>query len=481
MPVQRLRNGDPRQIGRYAVLGLLGPGEGGEVFLGRSPDGRLVAIMLISQELAGRPGFRAAFARWAGAAPRRFAPPGIDVDPQAQRPWVAISYGDGSLDEAVAGDRPLPLPAAIALAAGLARELAAVHEGGRPYGDLKPSGVLLTHEGPLLLPAGAPPRVGAPGAWDFTSPEQALGCKPEPASDMFSLGAVLAFAASGEKPYETGSSLTEIRRRMLNDAPKLGNVPDELRSLIERCMAREPTARPTAAQFLDELLTANPGAATWPAESLPGTPDPPGRDLPAWHWGGLFGTRKQAEDGWTLREIMGTRSTLRPPWWDWEARYPPEPQAAGKGQGHGKLIRRLAIGVTASVTLGGITLLAVTLNLGGSSSGGRTTAPAMATSSAASPAQAQPARTGSPPAVAVSGARLDWKGLVTYKITSGPHGWDWPGTSRPWQDDWVLWANCASGPCGATLSGDITADAFTMTLARDGATYTGSVPVNDMC
>ena len=485
--MQRLRNGDPRQIGgKYAVLGSLGPGEGGDVFLGRSHEGGLVEIMLISQELAGRPGFRDALARWTEAARRSggFVPPGIDADPQAQRPWVAISYGDGSLlEEAVAPGRPLPLSAAIALAAGLAKELAAAHESGSPYGDLKPSGVLLTRDGPLLLPAGAPPRADAPGSWDFTSPEQALGCKPEPASDMFSLGAVLAFAASGEKPYGTGSSLTEIRGRLLNDAPELGSVPDELRPLIERCMAREPTDRPTAAQFLDDLLAANPGASTWPAEWRQGTPDPLGSDVPAWHLGGLFGTRAQAQGGGPQREIMGTIPALRPPWWDWEMRYPPGPSPADlpeRQEERRRKCRRLAIGATASVTLGGITLLAVTLNLGSSSSGGQATALATATNRAATPTQAQPARTGTLPAVAVSGSRLDWKGLVTYKITSEPHDWDWPGTSRPWQDDWVLSADCASGSCGATLSGDITADPFTMTLSRDGATYAGSVPVNDL-
>jgi serine/threonine protein kinase len=245
----------------------------GEVFLGRSLGGRLVAVKVIHPALARDRDFRARFAREVAAArlvSGIFTAPVIDADPEAKVPWLATGYVNGpSLAQAVEEHGPLPVPAVLALAAGLAEGLGAVHEVGVTHRDLKPSNVLLAPDGPRLIDFGISQAadlssmtltgmvVGTPG---FMSPEQALGEQVGPPSDMFSLGAVLAFAATGEGPYGAGSPAAH-QLRVVNLLPRLDNVPSELRPLVERCMARDPAARPRAGQFLADLVAAHPGAA----------------------------------------------------------------------------------------------------------------------------------------------------------------------------------------------------------------------------
>jgi serine/threonine protein kinase len=285
--VEELQDGDPRQIGKYTLLGRLGSGGMGQVFLGRSIGGRQVAVKVIRSDLARDRNFRARFAREVEAASRvsgAFTAPVIDADPDAVLPWLVTSYVRGpSLADAVEQHGPLPLSSVLTLAAGLAEGLAAVHEAGVIHRDLKPSNVLLAPDGPRLIDFGisqaadfsqvtvAGMVIGTPG---FMSPEQAVGDPVGPASDIFSLGAVLAFAATGEGPYGTGSPSVR-QQRVLFSAPRLDNLPAELRPIVARCMAADPADRPTASQFLAELVAAHPSAADqtdWlPAGILPGT------------------------------------------------------------------------------------------------------------------------------------------------------------------------------------------------------------------
>jgi serine/threonine protein kinase len=270
--LEELQDGDPRRIGKYVLLGRLGSGGMGEVFLGRSLAGRLVAVKVIHSMLARDRDFRARFAREVVAArlvSGAFTAPVIDADPEAALPWLATSYIAGpSLAQAVGEHGPLPVPAVLALAAGLAEGLSAVHEAGVIHRDLKPSNVLLAHDGPRLIDFGISQAadfshvtltgmvVGTPG---FMSPEQALGDQVGPPSDIFSLGAVLVFAATGEGPYGTGSPVAR-QMRAVNFAPRLDEVPAELRPLIERCLAQDPADRPAASQFLADLVAAHPEA-----------------------------------------------------------------------------------------------------------------------------------------------------------------------------------------------------------------------------
>jgi len=296
--LEELQVGDPTQAGPYKLLGRLGAGGMGQVFLGRSPGGRLVAVKVIRPELAGDPGFRARFAREVAAARRVsgvFTAPVVDADPAAPLPWLATGFVNGpSLAQAVADHGPLPVASVLALAAGLAEGLGAVHAAGVVHRDLKPSNVLLAQDGPRVIDFGISQAADATqvtrtgtviGSPSFMSPEQAEGHEVGPASDVFSLGSVLVFAATGDGPFGTGAP-TALLYRVVWGTPRLDQVPGQVRPLVERCLAKDPAQRPTAGQFLAELTAAHPEAANltdWlPASILPATrpPGPAGPPTP---------------------------------------------------------------------------------------------------------------------------------------------------------------------------------------------------------
>ena len=298
-----LRSEDPRQVGRYQLLGRLGAGGMGEVFLGQSPGGRLVAVKLIRGELAADREFRVRFAREVAAARHvsgMFTAPVVDADLDAPRPWLVTAYVPGpSLAEAVDTQGPLPLSSVLTLAAGLAEGLEAIHAEGMVHRDLKPSNVLLASDGPRIIDFGisraadataltrANIFVGSPG---YMSPEQALGEEVGPASDIFSLGAVLTFAAVGAGPFGEGT-VTTLLYRVAHDRPATDGLPGQLRPLAERCLAKDPRMRPTPGGILTELGTVESGTNWLPqpvAETLIGyarpAPDatiPPAQPSPA--------------------------------------------------------------------------------------------------------------------------------------------------------------------------------------------------------
>ena len=317
MPLEELRSGDPQQLGPYRLLSRLGSGGMGRVFLGRSPGGRLVAVKVIRAELAESADFRERFAREVAAARKvggSFTAPVVDASMDDPVPWLATAYVRGpSLEEAVARHGPLHAEPVLALAAGLAEGLGAIHAAGVVHRDLKPSNVLLAEDGPRVIDFGISRAgeataltrtglvIGSPG---FMSPEQAEGREVGPASDVFSLGAVLVFAATGEGPFGSGSTAAMVYR-IVYGQPQTSQLPPEIRSLAERCLAKDPQERPATGQILAELdairppsadLAALQAALTFqglarpavPAEFTPGvtadageagTPDPPG--LPA--------------------------------------------------------------------------------------------------------------------------------------------------------------------------------------------------------
>jgi len=249
----------------------------GQVFLGRSAGGRLVAVKVIRPELADEPGFRARFAREVAAARNvsgLFTAALVDAEVSAPVPWLATAYVAGpSLADAVAAQGPLPPASVLSLAAGLAEGLAAIHAAGLVHRDVKPSNVLLASDGPRLIDFGISRAaessaltqtgmvVGTPG---FMSPEQAEGGVAGPASDVFSLGAVLAFAATGQGPFGPGSTPALIYR-VVAHAPETAALPGQVRPLVERCLARDPRRRPTTADLLAEL-----GGSQVAADWLPG-------------------------------------------------------------------------------------------------------------------------------------------------------------------------------------------------------------------
>jgi serine/threonine protein kinase len=280
---------DPREIGPYRLLGQLGSGGMGQVFLGMSAGGRPIAVKVIRTELATDPDFRARFRREVAAAQKvsgLFTALVVDADLDCQVPWLATAYVAGpSLTEAVRGHGPLPVRSVLALAAGLAEGLGAIHAAGVVHRDLKPSNVLLAEDGPRVIDfgiseaaeasviAGANVLIGSPG---YMSPEQVLGADIGPASDMFSLGSVLTFAATGTGPFGAGSNAA-LMYRLVNRPADLGDVPGELRSLVGNCLAKHPGDRPTARELLAEVGALQP-APGWLAESIMSSfiQDPPG-------------------------------------------------------------------------------------------------------------------------------------------------------------------------------------------------------------
>ena len=272
--MRSLEPDDPPRVGRYRLLGLLGSGGMGRVFLGQSPGGRLVAVKLIRPELAADPEFRARFAREVAAARHvsgMFTAAVVDADPEGPQPWLVTAYVPGpSLSDAVGRHGPLPVSSVLTLAAGLAEGLGAVHSAGMVHRDLKPSNVLLASDGPRIIDFGisraadataltrADLVVGSPG---FMSPEQAMGREVGPASDVFSLGAVITFAATGAGPFGAGSA-TALLYRVVHDPPGTDRLPAEIQPLAAACLAKDPAQRPTSEQLLARLGSAQP-AANW--------------------------------------------------------------------------------------------------------------------------------------------------------------------------------------------------------------------------
>jgi len=277
--VRELQPGDPQTIGSYRLVGQLGGGGMGRVFLGVSAGGRPVAVKVIRPELAADPQFRMRFGREVAAARRVsgvFTAMVVDADIDGPAPWLATAYVPGpSLSEAVDDHGPLPAGSLLALAAGLAESLSAIHAAGVVHRDLKPSNVMLAPDGPRVIDFGISRAVestaltqtglviGSPG---FMSPEQAMGLDVGPPSDMFNLGAVLAFAATGAGPFGSGTTVA-LLYRVVHGSPSLDQVPAEVRPLIERCLAKDPSQRPTADGLLAQVGALQP-AANWLPESI---------------------------------------------------------------------------------------------------------------------------------------------------------------------------------------------------------------------
>lgn len=270
--MQPLGVDEPTVVGPYRLLGRLGSGGMGRVYLGRSAGGRTVAVKIVHPHFALDEEFRARFRREVDAARRvggAWTAPVLDADPEAAVPWVATAYAAGpSLAAAVADGGPLPAPSVRVLGAGLAEALAAVHELGLVHRDVKPSNVLLTLDGPLLIDFGIARAtdgtasltstgvsIGSPG---YMSPEQILGKGATGAADVFSLGAVLAYAATGESPFP-GDSSAALLYKVVHEEPQLGEMDGELRELVGACLAKDPAARPTPGEVARRL--APDGAA----------------------------------------------------------------------------------------------------------------------------------------------------------------------------------------------------------------------------
>ncbi|MCO6004135.1 serine/threonine protein kinase [Actinoallomurus purpureus] len=271
--------GDPRQVGQYRLLGRLGGGGMGQVFLGRSRGGRPVAVKLVRPELADDARFRERFAAEVAAARKVggfYTAQVVDADPQADPPWLVTAYVPGpSLDQAVTAHGPLPSETIGVLGAGLAEGLAAIHACGLVHRDLKPANVILAEDGPRVIDFGIARALDAShhtrsimGTPPFMSPEQTRGLEIGPASDVFALGSVLVYAATGHGPFGAGP-YEPLIYRIRHDPPDLTDLPAHLTGLITACLAKNPDSRPSLNAVLDQLAdSAEPGATSWLPDSV---------------------------------------------------------------------------------------------------------------------------------------------------------------------------------------------------------------------
>ncbi|MDT0267120.1 serine/threonine-protein kinase [Streptomyces sp. DSM 44915] len=279
-----LRAGDPRRLGDYQLLGRLGEGGMGAVYLARSSRGRTVAVKLVRGDVADDPTFRERFAREVEATRRasgEWTAEVLDAETDSGTPWVATDYIPGpSLHEVVETHGPLPERSVLLLADGLARALRDIHRVGLVHRDLKPSNVMVTMERPRVIDFGIARAVGSLGGTltgtgmlvgspGFMSPEQCRGEAVTAASDIFTLGAVLAFAATGRSPFGgRDTSPHVLLLRIVQGEFDLTGLPDGLRALIEWCLAPRPADRPTADAVIERTVPHHDGEVWLPGALL---------------------------------------------------------------------------------------------------------------------------------------------------------------------------------------------------------------------
>lgn len=453
-----LQSGDPRQVGPYVLLGRLGSGGMGRVFLGRSPGGRLVAVKVVHSHLAEDATFRARFAREVAAARKvagLYTAPVVDADLDGAAPWLVTAYVPGPpLSDAVDRHGPLPETSLAALASGLTEGLAAIHAAGVIHRDLKPSNVLLASDGPRIIDFGIASAadataltgtgffIGSPG---YLSPEQAQGHPVGPASDIFSLGGLIVFAATGSGPFGTGDTAA-LLYRVVHSEPDLSRVPGTLRPLVERSLAKDPARRPLARAFLTELTAAYPAAPSltgnWlPPDMLAEAGTPAVRPAPAQTPGAVRPEPAVATASYSPTQTSGRPAAVEPrrpasgaawpsPGLEPPTRIPPPPRAPGKRRAPWPWVAAGSAAIVAAV-IGVILALpsgsTSTPRLAARSGHGRTPAATHSTPPASSPAD----RPTSSPAIAQA-RELRLAQLRTGDCLTGDNlGL---GTGNPWPD-----------------------------------------------
>ncbi|WP_432252727.1 protein kinase domain-containing protein [Streptomyces sp. HNM1019] len=277
-----LATGDPESIGGYALLDRLGAGGMGVVYLGRAASGRRVAIKLVHEQYTQDEEFRTRFRQEVAAARRvsgAFTAPVVDADPEADRPWMATLYVPGhTLSEVVRRNGPLNGREVRTLGLGLVEALRDIHRAGVVHRDLKPANILMAEDGPRVIDFGISRAADSQtltvtigrvlGTPPFMSPEQLRSPRGvTAASDIFSLGSLLVYAARGSSPFESDSPYLS-GYQVMYEHPTLEGVPEPLRPIAERCLAKEPEARPE----LDELHRMLRELSDFPAASPAASP-----------------------------------------------------------------------------------------------------------------------------------------------------------------------------------------------------------------
>ncbi|GAA2093791.1 bifunctional serine/threonine-protein kinase/ABC transporter substrate-binding protein [Actinomadura alba] len=263
---QPLLPGDPARLGDYELIGRLGEGGQGVVFLGRGPDGQEVAVKLLLAQLTGDAGARSRFVRELAVAERvaGFCTAQVlDADVAGDQPYIVSEYVPGaSLKDVVQRDGPRTGSALVRLAIGTATALAAIHQAGIVHRDFKPPNVLMGPDGPRVIDFGVARAldtsavtmtsqvVGTPA---YMAPEQLAGGPVAAATDMFAWASTMVFAATGDAPFGS-DTIPAVMHRIINLNPDLSVLPEPLRELVAACLNKDPARRPTAHAVLLRLL-----------------------------------------------------------------------------------------------------------------------------------------------------------------------------------------------------------------------------------
>ncbi|WP_425245077.1 endo alpha-1,4 polygalactosaminidase [Streptomyces sp. NEAU-NA10] len=365
--------GDPESIGGYALVDRLGSGGMGVVYLGRSDSGRRVAVKVVHAGYAQDEEFRTRFRQEVTAARRvsgAFTAPVVDADPDAEQPWMATLYVPGrTLSDVVAKDGPLRGRELRTLALGLVEALRDIHRAGVVHRDLKPSNVLMAEDGPRVIDFGISHAVDNEaltvtgrliGTPPFMSPEQFAAPRDvTAASDVFSLGSLLVYAATGNRPFD-GSSPYLTGYQVMYEAPVLDGVAEPLRSIAERCLDKDPAARPELAELHRRLRTL-PDAA---APAAPGAAD-------------------SAETG---PRVSPTRPDPRGPAADGGNGEPDRTRT-----GRGRRGRRVLVGLAAALAVAGLSVAAMQTGSHEDDTSQPSTAPTPTASASSAPASTTPA------------------------------------------------------------------------------------------
>ncbi len=305
MAMMRLRREDPRVVGSFRLHRRLGAGGMGVVYLGSDKKGQRVALKVIRPDLAEDQEFRSRFAREVSAARRirggctaRL----VAADLEADRPWFATQYVPGpSLHDKVVDGGPLGAADVAAVGAALSEGLVAVHEAGVVHRDLKPSNILLSPKGPRIIDFGIAWATGAStlthvgtavGSPGFLAPEQVRGAAVTPATDVFSLGATLAYASMGDSPFGHGSSEVMLYR-VVHEEAQLHGVPDAIAPLVRACLAKDPEERPSTLQLSLRLKEIAAREAQGLADVRPPAPRSAEADMPTGRLADTYPERAQ--------------------------------------------------------------------------------------------------------------------------------------------------------------------------------------------
>ncbi|MFD3947568.1 serine/threonine-protein kinase [Streptomyces sp. NPDC058579] len=266
---------DPHEIGGYRVQARLGSGGMGVVYLAHTPGGRPIALKVVREDFAADPEFRRRFAQEVASARRihgLFTAQVVDAGADDAVPWLATAYVAGpSLQQVVESQGPLPAPTVLLLVAGIAEALQVIHGAGVIHRDLKPANVLVAEDGPRVIDFGIARAADATGLTGtglrigtaaYMAPEQALGHAVTPATDVFALGALAAYVAGGALPFGTGPESAALYR-VVHEPADLSRVPEELREIVGRCLAKAPERRPTPAELI-AAVRAHPAVGAAP-------------------------------------------------------------------------------------------------------------------------------------------------------------------------------------------------------------------------